>query len=437
MSASSPMPRLARFEFLGTPRFVNALTTAIVGVAASTYGLEHLVGWPGIVGILAVLVVLAAASAFMRRSTLDWHGILPISLIAFVGWCTISVLWSEYHWATFSSVLYQLAFASLAVYIALTRDMIQIVRVFGNVLRALLGASVFFEVVSGIIIDSPLPFFNMSGDLVEGGPIQGIAGDPARLGILTLIAGITFAVELLTRSVRRVTSIVSLAGAIVLILLTHSNVVMLAAFAVIVAALLLSGVRHTKPIVRLPIIWGIVALGVIAVGVVAVFRSQVIDALSSSDQVSNRIGLWRQLLRFLADNNGVEGWGWVGRWRLDLTIFSVFPQVQDSPYPSAFNAFFDVWFQVGLVGLGFFLGLVGLAVVRSWLLAVRQPSIVYLWPALVLVALVSTAFTESAIIVEFCWLALVICVVKSANKLSWRVAFERIRTAPQPEFRER
>jgi len=27
--------------------------------------------------------------------------------------------------------------------------------------------------------------------------------------------------------------------------------------------------------------------------------------------------------------------------------------------------------------------------------------------------------------------------VKSANKLSWRTAFERIRSAPQPEFRER
>ena len=78
-----------------------------------------------------------------------------------------------------------------------------------------------------------------------------------------------------------------------------------------------------------------------------------------------------------------------------------------------------------------------LALVRSWLLAVRQPSVVYLWPVLTLVALIGTAFTESAILVDFCWLTIVICVVKSANKLSWRTAFERMAPPLQPDLRER
>jgi hypothetical protein len=63
--------------------------------------------------------------------------------------------------------------------------------------------------------------------------------------------------------------------------------------------------------------------------------------------------------------------------------------------------------------------------------------VVYLWPALTLVALIGTAFTESALLIDFCWLTLVICVVKSANKLSWRTAFERLRPPMQPDLRER
>jgi hypothetical protein len=436
MNAAGAGSRLARFEFLGSPRFVTALSTVTVGVAASTYALQNIVGWPGLIAIVAVLVALAAASAFMRRHALDWQGILPISLIAFLAWCGLSVLWSEYQWATLSSLLYQFSFALLAVYIALTRDMIQIVRVFGNVLRALLGASIFFETISGIIIDTPLAFLGIHGKLADGGPIQGIAGDSARLGILALVAGITFAVELLTRSVQRVTSIVSLAGAVVIILLTHSNVVMLIGFAVVLAALVLTGVRHVRPEVRQPLSWSLLVAGVVAISIIVLLRGNILAALSSSDQVANRSSLWR-LVQDLTVSNSLEGWGWIGHWRTELSPFFFFWQVRRSDYASAFNTFLDIWFQVGLVGLVIFCGLIGLALVRSWHLAVRQPSVVYLWPALVLVALICTGFTESALIVEFCWLTLVICVVKSANKLSWRTAFERLRPPLQPDLRER
>jgi hypothetical protein len=435
MNQAGARSRLARFEFLGSPRFITALSTVTVAVAASSYAIANVVGWPGLIGIVATLVVLAAASAFMRRHSLDWQGILPISLIAFLAWCALSVLWSDYQWATLSSLLYQLAFAILAVYIALTRDMIQIVRIFGNVMRVLLGASIVLETFSGIIIDTPLAFLGIHGKLADGGPIQGIAGDSARLGILGLIAGITFTVELLTRSVQRVTAIVSLIGAVAVILLTHSNVVMLIGVAVVLAGLVLTGVRHVRPEVRQPLSWSLLAAGVVAVSIVVVMRGSILGALARSDQVANRSSLWR-LVQDLTASNSLEGFGWIGHWRTELSPFFFFWQVRGSDYASAFNAFLDIWFQVGLVGLVIFCGLIGLALVRSWHLAVRQPSVVYLWPALILVALICTGFTESALIVDVCWLTLVICVVKSANKMSWRTAFERLRPPMQPDLRE-
>jgi O-antigen ligase len=418
--------RLTRFEFLGSPQFVTALTTTIVGTAAGSYLLEHLIGWGGLVGILSTLLVLAAASAYFRRKLLDWQGILPISLIAFVGWSALSVVWSQYQWATLSSVLYQLVFTFLAVYIALTRDMIQIVRIFGNVLRVLLGASLVLEIFAGLLIDSSIPFLGIKGYLERGGPIQGVTGDSTHLGILALVAGTTFTVELLTKSVRRSTGIPSLAAAIVVLVLTSSNVVIVVAVTVLAAGLILTGVRHVKPAARPAITWLLLFLAAVVVILLGIFRNNILSTLQASDQISTRIGLWREILQFIPIN-ALQGWGWIGRWRTDLPPYLGFFEVQGTDYASAHNAFVDVWLQLGLIGLLVFIGLLGLALVRSWHLAVRQQSVVYLWPALVLVSLIAMAVTESAIIVEFSWLTTVICVVKSANKLSWRLAFERMR----------
>jgi hypothetical protein len=83
-----------------------------------------------------------------------------------------------------------------------------------------------------------------------------------------------------------------------------------------------------------------------------------------------------------------------------------------------------VWFQLGLIGFALFLGFLGLAFVRSWLLASRRRSIVFAWPALVLVVLLIGSLAESFTLVEFGWLALVLCSVKASRELSWRTAFE-------------
>ncbi|HEY0250540.1 MAG TPA: hypothetical protein VGC41_03395 [Kofleriaceae bacterium] len=424
--------RLARFEFLGSAQFVHALSTVIVGTAAASFTLERLVGWAGLIGILAALVAFATASAFMRRHALDWQGILPMSLLAYVSWCAVSVLWSEYHWATLTSVLYQLAFTALAVYIALTRDMIQIVRIFGTVLRALLGVSLELEVFSGIIIDTPIRVLGIRGQLADLGPIQGISGDAARFGILAIVAGITFAIEWRTKSVRRAVSLTSLIAAGALVLLTHSNVDMTITGGVIVVAAVLIGIRRVRKELRQAISWIVLAVGVVVAGLGVVFRSTILEAFQGSDQLVNRSALWHEVLTYATATTNLNGFGWIGRWRTTIAPFYLFDV--RGPFASAYNALLDVWLQVGVVGLVLFLVLTGLAVTRSWLLAVRQVSIVYLWPALVVLALIASALTESAILVEFCWLTLVICVVKSANKLSWRVAFESINprvTAPE------
>jgi hypothetical protein len=432
VSGTAASPRFQRFEFLGSARFVQALATATVAAAAGSFALQRLLGWPGYLGVLVLLVLLAVAAMVARWRALDWRGILPISLIAFTSWCALSIVWSTYQWVTAAAAAYLVAFGVLGVFVAVSRDVIQIVRIVGDVLRVLLGVSLVLEVLSGIVLDIPISVLRMRGDILEGGPVVGIFGDGAHLGLVALVGAITFGVELVTRSVTTVVSVASIAGAVVLILLSLSGVALGAGAAVMVAALVLTGVRRVPPRFRPPVLWALVVAGAVALVFVLANLSDIIRAFQLSDQLINRRGLWNNIGIF-AREYSLQGWGWIGRWRTDILPFSAFHgAMHGTPFASAFNTYLDVWFQVGIVGLALFVGLLGLVLVRSMHLAVRQPSIVYVWSPLVLVALIGMSITESALITEFAWLLLVVCVVKTANKMSWRNAFERVRPRETP-----
>ena len=415
-------------SFFGSARFSSALTQTIIATELGSLFIRQIIGWAGLLGILAALVILATFSFMARRDTVEWHGLLPISLLIFVGWAAISVFWSQYNWATLGSVVYFGAVTMLGIYVALIRDTIQIARAFGDVLRVALVLSLVLEIFSGVLIDAPLRFLFIQGNLAELGPLQGIFGTRNQLGIITLIAIVTFGTELRTRSIQRPVAIGSLVLAGLLLLLSRSPIAIGSFVVVAVAALALYGLR------RIPAdrkrFWqiGLLALTVTIVAVAWAARTPIITALSASAELKLRLQLW-QPMRLYIQLHELEGWGWVGHWRQDVPPFQAFPNYLDSTPTSGLNAYLDVWFQLGLVGLVAFIGLVALTFIRSWLLASRQRSFVYAWPALVLVVLLTTGLAESSMLVEFGWLTFVVCCVKASRELSWRKAFAEIRTS--------
>ncbi|WP_433862516.1 hypothetical protein [Streptomyces sp. L7] len=209
-------------EFLGSARFNSTLALLAVVTGFSTHAIRALMGWPGLIGVLGTIAALAALSFIAQRKLIEWHGLLPISALLFVGWCALSIIWSDYQLATVAGVFYQLLFAFLAVYIALVRDAIQIVRVVGDALRVLLTVSLAMEVLSGLLLDMPIRFLGIAGNLAAGGPIQGLFGTRNQLSIVALIAFVTFLVELRTRSVRPTLAAYSITLAALCILLAHS-----------------------------------------------------------------------------------------------------------------------------------------------------------------------------------------------------------------------
>jgi len=410
---------------LTQPRVITALTPAIVGTAILAFALRQLIGWPGLIAILATLAVIATLSIVAKWNDIEWRGILPVSLLVFLFWASISIFWSHYKWATLGALAYLFCFTILGLYIALLRDTIQIVRAFGDVLRVILGVSIALEVFSGVLIDAPIRFLGVLGRLDQLGPIQGLTGARNQLGILAVIALITFATEYRTRSVSTRISIGSLILGAGTLLLTNSQLAIGAALAVVLAAAALYGLRRVQP--QRARFWqiGLLAATATAAIVVWAFRSVIITAADASSELDYRLDIWRRAWDLIA-LYPLQGWGWIGTWREDIPPFVLFRFISERNETSASNALLDVWLQLGFVGLAIFIGLVGLAFVRSWLLASRRKSVVFTWPALVLLTLALTALGESSILWEFGWMAFVICSVKAAEQLSWRRAFNDI-----------
>ena len=413
-------------SFFRSPRFSTALSLAIIGTEFGSLLLQQLIGWPGLLGALSTLVVLATISLLARRHDIEWHGLLPISLLVFVGWAAASVFWSQYGWATLGSVVYFGAVTMLGIYVALVRDTIQIARAFGDVLRLALALSIGLEIFSGILIDMPLQFLFINGNIADLGPIQGIFGTRDELGVVALIALITFGTELRTKSVPRWTGIGSVAIAAISLFFTRSPVAIGALVVVLFAAGALFLLRRLSESRKRFGQVVLLALSIAAAATAWGLRTQLISIFSASSELNVRLRLWAQM-RALIPFHELEGWGWVGHWRKDVIPFTSFLNYYDRTPTSGLNAYLDVWLQLGVIGLLAFLALLALTFVRSWLLASRQRSFVYAWPALVLVALLITSLAESTILVEFGWLTFVVCSVKAARELSWRKAFAATR----------
>ena len=223
IKSASPLIEAGRY-FFATPRFTTALSHLIIATELGSLFLQQLIGWAGLLGIMSSLVLPAAVSLMAKQREIEWHGLLPISLLVFVARAGASVFWSQYQWATFDSLVYFGAVTMLGIYAALVRDTIQIARAFGDVLRIALVLSLVLEIFSGLFIDSPLRFLFIQGNLDHFGPIQGIFGRRNQLGIVALIAIVTFGTELRTKSISRGLGIGSLIVAGLCLLLARSPI---------------------------------------------------------------------------------------------------------------------------------------------------------------------------------------------------------------------
>ena len=419
-----PTLRESVSEFLGSPRFTSALATASIGTGIMSWAIHNIIGWAGLIAILGSLVLLAGASLWARRDTLDRILFVPMSLLVFLGWAVLSLLWSQYQWATVGGLAALGAYTALAIYVTLVRDTIQVIRTFGDVLRFVLVVSLALEVLSGLLIDTPIPFLGIDAHLAQGGPVSGLLGNRNELGLLSVIGAVTFVVEWRTASITRGLALGSLILATITLALTRSPIAWGTAFVAIVVLATLYGLRRAPAPQRRVLHFAALGLAIIAAAAAWALRTPIITSLNGSGELTYRLTLWQEVWTLLK-LHPVEGWGWIGQWNDGFAPYASFGLGTGRPSASAVNAYLDVWFQLGFAGLAIFVGMLGLAFVRSWLLAARQRTVVYTWPAVVLAALLTASLAESGILIEFGWMIFVICCVNASQSLSWRSALRR------------
>jgi O-antigen ligase len=401
-------------------QFSQALAVAILLYSLGINTVRALVGWPGSLGILCTLVLLAALSLVGARHRIEWRGILPLSLIGLFGFMVASVFWSQYTWVSIGGSLYGLAFAFLGMFLALGRDLVQVVRAAGDALRILLAVSIGLEVLSGLLLDQPIPFLGIQGNLAYGGPIQGVGGTRNFLGFLAALALITFAVEWFTRSITQGVAIASGIMALVCLFFASSPVTSIAVLVLAVAAIALRSLRRA-PKERRPVLQGVLLALVVIGGTLAfVARDRLLAAIGATSDLEVRLSLWTTIRLFITQHP-LAGWGFTGAWQMDVFPFSVITVPGGRPSATGLGAFFDIWMQLGLVGLILLLAASALAFVRSWLTASDHPIVAYVWPTLVLLLIGVTASAESYVLFESNLMLLVAIATISARKRSWRV----------------
>jgi exopolysaccharide production protein ExoQ len=407
-------------------QFSQSLSVAILLYALGIHTVRAFVEWPGSIGILATLVILAALSLIGARHRIEWHGILPLSLIALFGYTTASVFWSQYTWVSIGGVLYALSFAFLGLYLALGRDLVQVIRATGDALRILLAVSLSLEIFSGLLIDQPITFLGIQGNLANGGPIQGVGGTRNFLGFLAALGLVTFAVEWFTRSITQGIAIASGVVALLCLVFASSPVTSIAVLVLVVASIALRSLRRA-PAERKPILQGaLLTLCVIGGTLAFITRDRLLVAIGATGDLQVRLSLWTTIRLFITQHP-IMGWGFTGPWQTNVFPFNEIT-VSGRPSETGLGAFFDAWFQLGLIGLVVLLAAGALAFFRSWLTASDHPIVAYVWPALVLLLIAVTASAESYLLAESNLMLFVAIATIAARKRSWRLRlphFER------------
>lgn len=406
-------------HLLGSADFARAFALTVIAALVGSHLIEAVAGITTLRTVLAGLCVIAVAMLVVRRAEISLVRLVPTTLVMIVTWAFASIFWSTDGIASLARWLAMAAVALLAVTIGHVRDTLQTVRALGDVLRVALALSLVLEILSGILIDRPLPFLGIRGDIASLGPIQGIFGTRNMLGFIAVVALITFAVEWRTHSVRPGAAYASMGLATALALLSASPTVLVLAVAVGAATAAVVFVRWVPAQQRTSAQWALAAVvGTLSVAVY-LQRTRIVAALGATDDLSMRTELWT-LARYFAARRPVQGWGWFGSWDASEQPFASINFLLDESHTTALNAYVDVQLQLGWVGLLLLCTFGGLALVRSWLDASQRRSVVYAWTPLMLIALATTSVFESVALYGFGWFLLVLCAVRAGQSRGWR-----------------
>ncbi len=405
---------------------------------------RYTIGWFGWAALVLVLAGFAVALLVCHRSR--WaFGRLPYPLLAFLILALVSTIWSFYPAFTLLGSAALLVTAIGAVGLAVAFSWRELLAALGTAVRFILGLSFLFELYVSVIHRGPiLPLVPEPGidyatldkvpkmlywsrdelfDVLHGGKIQGIVGNSVLLSFVALIGIIVFALQFAGRTTKRRWSLSWLVVAVLALVFSRSATIIAALAVVIVVAIAALLVRRATTSRAKRMTYGSI-LGVVVLGIVAtiVLQKQLLAILGKSEDFTGRFDIWATVIH-LAQQRPVAGWGWISQWVPWVAPFDNLVFRNGVRQLHAHDAWIDIWFQLGIIGLIVFGALVLSTLARTWQLAVDQPqeraklvlpyTVETLLPLLVIVALLVQSVAESKLLVEFGMLFLIITAVKT------------------------
>ncbi|MBT1018583.1 O-antigen ligase family protein [Canibacter sp. lx-72] len=402
-------------------------------------GVRSLIGWGGFLVVSGALVIGGVILFNKARQTkqFSWH-FVPHSLLLFLAFATVSIIWSAYRVESLLGITAQLATSTVAVLLAFLFSWQQLVRALATSLRYILMLSLLFELYVAAILRKPLlqGFVTVNDAtnpsellywsralLFSGGPIQGVIANSALLGLFALIALVVFAAQLLDGETSRCSGWFWISTAALVLLLTRSATVWIALLVVAATALFALWARRSAAN-RTPVyISGFALLAATTVAALTLYEP-VSKFLGKSPDFTGRFEIWHKVA-MLAQEHPVLGLGWVSHWAPWAEPFASLDTKVGLPVMHAHNAWLDVRLQLGWVGLVIFTVFVLGTVQRVWCLAVDQPRqgvterLPYraytMLPLLIMAALLIQSLTESRLLIESGWLLLVLFATKTTS----------------------
>ncbi|ARC57421.1 hypothetical protein AS850_10070 [Frondihabitans sp. 762G35] len=407
--------------------------------------LRDSINWAGWAVVCVAFV--AASIVVLVRHRIAWSR-LPVLLGLFLLVVTASIAWSAYPAGTALGIVTQLmtTVAPLAMVASLSWP--SIVKALGRALRIVVVLSLLFELVVSVFVRRPFcpvyvdcsgrppaAFYWSRDNLLTGGQIQGLPGNSNLLAIFALLALVVTLCQAADRVITKREAWLGVVAGVIALALTRSSTVLIC---LVTTAVVLGFALAAR---RIPLrhrwVVGVAALAVAgAAAVVAVVgRSAILGLLGKSSDLTGRFTIWNDVYR-LAVQRPVVGWGWTGYWQPFYKPFTDLAKRNGVVYLQAHDAYLDVWFQLGFVGLALFVALLVTTAARSWwwatdrrMLGPASPApwtALDLLPLLLVATMLVHAVTESRLIVEWGWaIVTLVCLATRADNFRWW-------TTPQP-----
>lgn len=402
----------------------SAVTIWTVVLLISGQGFRYLLGLP-LYGVLCAVTIAAVFLIF--RPTL--RTLRPPLLIgAFVGLAALSIVWSATRGVTTIAVVALVATTAIAIITARGASNIDFMLRLYRGLQVSLFLGILFELIVAFVIRSAVPPLvsdleslaaSRGGDpvqsnwsdnlLLEGGPVQGFVGNRNPFGGIALLVAVVACVLLLDRRIRRLDGWITLGAAAAVHAVTMSATVTASVFvlgALTVGAYVL---RRLRPRAKRVLSFTIIACSAIGAVLTLKYRDEIFALLDRGSDFTHRTEIWYEVINFAMQRP--DGWGYVGYWPIWQFPYSEIGTGLDYVRPThGHNAFLDAWLQLGLIGVVLLVGIVVLLFGSAWRLverADRGDTHLPLGWALLTVALVMQALTESRLLVEGGWFLLV------------------------------